>query len=131
MFSKTILYYVCIRTHNAGCSFEPIFMKFIPSVRVHPQVNPIVFGNNRPNRSTVLDITYVTLKSENMKTNHLRIDTTITKSNNFDFVIVLSSCCFSFGFSHFVIVQISNINNCKSSKNIINFHSFSANINFS
>ncbi len=43
---------ICIRTHDTGRSFEPIFMKFTWLVRVHSRVNPIVFGNNRPNRTT-------------------------------------------------------------------------------
>ncbi len=42
----------CIRSYNTGLSFDPIFMKFTWSVRVHSWVNPIVFGNNRPNRTT-------------------------------------------------------------------------------
>ncbi len=33
-------------------SFELIFMKFPCLMRVHPWVNPIVFGNNRANRTT-------------------------------------------------------------------------------
>ncbi len=44
--------YVCIRCYAIGCSFEPIFIKFTRLVRVHSWVNPIVFGNNRPNRTT-------------------------------------------------------------------------------
>ncbi len=43
--------YTYIRTHDTGRSFEPIIMKFTRFVRVHSLVNPIVFGNNRPNRS--------------------------------------------------------------------------------
>ncbi len=35
-----------------GSSFKPIFMKFTWLVRVYSWVNPIVFGNNRPNRNT-------------------------------------------------------------------------------
>ncbi len=44
--------YLCMRTHDIGRSFELIFMKFTRLVRVHSWVNPIVFGNNRPNRTT-------------------------------------------------------------------------------
>ncbi len=32
--------------------FEPIFIKLTWLVRVHSWVNPVVFGNNRPNRAT-------------------------------------------------------------------------------
>ncbi len=32
----------------------PIFMKFTWLVRVHSWVTPIVFGNNRPNRTTYM-----------------------------------------------------------------------------
>ncbi len=46
-----ILIYFCVRTHDTGRSFELIFMKFIPLMRVHSWVNPIVFGNNWPNRT--------------------------------------------------------------------------------
>ncbi len=42
--------YLCTRTYDTGASFELIFMKFTCLVRVHPWVNPIVFGNNQPNR---------------------------------------------------------------------------------
>ncbi len=41
-----------MRSYDTGRSFEPIFMKFTWLVRVHSWVNPIVFGNNRPNRTT-------------------------------------------------------------------------------
>ncbi len=37
-----------------GRSFDPIFLKFAWLVRVHLWVNPIVFGNNRPNRITYM-----------------------------------------------------------------------------
>ncbi len=47
-----INYIVCTRTHNAGPSFELIFMKFTCLLRVHPWVKSIVFGNNRPNGIT-------------------------------------------------------------------------------
>ncbi len=40
------------KKHDICRSFEPIFMEFIWLVRVHSWVNPIVFGNNRPNRTT-------------------------------------------------------------------------------
>ncbi len=40
------------KTHNTGPSFELIFLKFTQLVRVHLRVNSIVFGNNRPNRTT-------------------------------------------------------------------------------
>ncbi len=43
---------LCIRSYDTGSSFEPIFMKFTWLVRAHSWVNPIVFGNNRPNRTT-------------------------------------------------------------------------------
>ncbi len=43
---------VCIRSCDTGHSFDPIFMKFTWLVRVHSRVNPIVFGNNRPDRTT-------------------------------------------------------------------------------
>ncbi len=44
---------ICIRSYDTGRSFDPIFMKFSWLVRVHSSwVNPIVFGNNRPNRTT-------------------------------------------------------------------------------
>ncbi len=43
---------MCIRTHNTGRRFEPIFMKFTWLLRVHSWANPIVFGNNRSNRTT-------------------------------------------------------------------------------
>ncbi len=44
--------YICIRSYDTGRSFDPIFMKFTWLVRVHSWVNPIVFGNNRSNRTT-------------------------------------------------------------------------------
>ncbi len=47
-----IYIYVCIRSYDTGRSFDPIFMKFTWLVRVHSKVDPIVFGNNRPNRTT-------------------------------------------------------------------------------
>ncbi len=51
--SAMLLYsYICIRLRDTSRSFEPIFMKSTWLVRVHPRVNPIGFGNNRPNRST-------------------------------------------------------------------------------
>ncbi len=37
---------------DTGRSFETIFMKFTWWVPIHQWVNPIVFGNNRPNRTT-------------------------------------------------------------------------------
>ncbi len=43
---------ICIRSYDTGRSFEPTFMAFTWLVRVHSWVNPIVFGNNRPNRTT-------------------------------------------------------------------------------
>ncbi len=45
---------ICIRSYDTGRSFDPIFMKFTWLVRVHSGVNPIVFGNNRPNRTTYM-----------------------------------------------------------------------------
>ncbi len=44
--------YLCTRTYNTGASFELISMKFACLMRVHPWVNSIVFGNNRPHRTT-------------------------------------------------------------------------------
>ncbi len=45
--------YLCTRTYNIGTSFKQIFfMKFACLIRVHPWVNPIVFGRNQPNRIT-------------------------------------------------------------------------------
>ncbi len=43
-----------IRSYDTGRSFDPIFTKFTWLMRVHPWVNPIVFGNNRPNRTTYM-----------------------------------------------------------------------------
>ncbi len=40
---------LCTRTYDAGARFELIFMKFACLMRVHPWVNPIVFGNNQLN----------------------------------------------------------------------------------
>ncbi len=48
---------VCKRSYDTGDtgrSFDPIFMKFACLVRVHSWVNPIVFGHNRPNRTTYM-----------------------------------------------------------------------------
>ncbi len=51
--SAMLIYlYICIRSYDTGRSFDPIFMKFTWLMRVHSWVNPIVFGNNRPNRTT-------------------------------------------------------------------------------
>ncbi len=47
-----IYIYICIRSYDTGRSFDPIFMKFAWLVRVYSWVNPIVFGNNWPNRTT-------------------------------------------------------------------------------
>ncbi len=44
--------YICIRSYDTGRSFEPIFMKFTWLVRVHSWVNPIIFRNNRLNKTT-------------------------------------------------------------------------------
>ncbi len=44
--------YLRIRTYDIGASFELIFMKFTRLMRVYLWVNPIVFGNHRPNRTT-------------------------------------------------------------------------------
>ncbi len=44
--------YICIGSYDTGRSFEPIFTKFTSLVRVHSWMNPIIFGNNRPNRTT-------------------------------------------------------------------------------
>ncbi len=41
-------YIICIRTHDTGCSFEPIFMKFTWLVRLHSWVNPIVLETIGP-----------------------------------------------------------------------------------
>ncbi len=43
---------IYIRSYNTGRSFDPILMKFTWLVRVHSWVNPIVFRNSRPNRTT-------------------------------------------------------------------------------
>ncbi len=43
---------VCVRSYNTVRSFDSIFMKFTWLMRVLSWVNPIVFGNNRPNRTT-------------------------------------------------------------------------------
>ncbi len=43
---------LCIRTHDTGHSFQPIFIKFTRFVRVRTWVNPTVFGYNRPSRTT-------------------------------------------------------------------------------
>ncbi len=45
---------ICIRSYDTGRIFEPIFMKFTWLVRIHSWVNPIVFGNNRSNRTTYM-----------------------------------------------------------------------------
>ncbi len=45
--------YLCTRTYDIEASFELIFRKFVCLMRVHPRVNPIVFVNNRPNRTIV------------------------------------------------------------------------------
>ncbi len=44
--------YICIRTHDTGYNSLPIFIKLTWLVRLQPWVNPIVFGNNRSNRTT-------------------------------------------------------------------------------
>ncbi len=44
--------YWAYAAYYTGHSFEQIFMKFTWSVRVHLRLNPIVFGNNRTNRTT-------------------------------------------------------------------------------
>ncbi len=44
--------YICIRSYDTGPNFKPIFMKFARLVRVLSWVNPTVFGNNRPNRTS-------------------------------------------------------------------------------
>ncbi len=49
------IYILCIKTHDTGCSFGPIFMKFTWLVRVHPWVNPTAFGNNWPNKTTDME----------------------------------------------------------------------------
>ncbi len=43
---------ICIRSYDTGRSFDPMFMKFTWLVRGHSWVKPIVFGNNRSNRTT-------------------------------------------------------------------------------
>ncbi len=48
-FPKT---HQCISSYDTNHSFEPIFMNFTQLVLVHSWVNCIVFGNNRPNRTT-------------------------------------------------------------------------------
>ncbi len=49
-----IYIYIYKRWNDAGRSFESIFMKFTWLVRVHSWVNPIVLGNNWPNRTTYI-----------------------------------------------------------------------------
>ncbi len=41
-----------MRSYDSGRSSDPIFMKFTWLVRVHSWVNLIVFGNDRPNKTT-------------------------------------------------------------------------------
>ncbi len=48
------IYIKCTRSYGTGRSFDPIFMKFTWLVLVHSWVNPIVFGNNGPNRTTYM-----------------------------------------------------------------------------
>ncbi len=40
--------------HDAGRTYEPIFMKFTRLVRVHTRVTPIFFGNSRSDRTADL-----------------------------------------------------------------------------
>ncbi len=47
--------YLCTRTYDTGGSFELIFIKFAYLMRVHPRVNPIVFGDNWPYRTTDME----------------------------------------------------------------------------
>ncbi len=44
--------YLCTRTYDIGASFELIFMKFACLIQIHLWVKTIVFGNNRPSRTT-------------------------------------------------------------------------------
>ncbi len=46
--------YVRTRTYDTWTNFELIFVKFACLMRIHPWVNPVVFRNNRPNRTTNL-----------------------------------------------------------------------------
>ncbi len=48
------IYMYMYKKLDTGCSFDPIFMKFTWLVRVHSWGNPIVFGNNRHNRTTYM-----------------------------------------------------------------------------
>ncbi len=50
--SAMIIYFIYISSYDTGRSFDPIFLKFTWLVRVQSWVNPMVFGNNRPNRTT-------------------------------------------------------------------------------
>ncbi len=55
-YKSAMLIYIYIykRSYDTGRSFDLIFMTFTWLVRVHSWVNHIVFGNNRPNRTTYM-----------------------------------------------------------------------------
>ncbi len=46
-----VIIYICVRPHDIGRHFELIFLKFTWLMQVHPWMNLVVFGNNRPNRT--------------------------------------------------------------------------------
>ncbi len=48
------VWYMYKNVYDTGRTFEPIFMKLTRLVRVYPRVNSIVFGNNRPNKTTYI-----------------------------------------------------------------------------
>ncbi len=49
---KCVCMYVMYKNARYRSRFEPIFIKFVWSVRVLPRMNPIVFGKTRPDRTT-------------------------------------------------------------------------------
>ncbi len=51
LFVYLLYLYICIRTHDASCNFERIFMKFTWCGFTH-RWTLLFFGNNRPNRTT-------------------------------------------------------------------------------
>ncbi len=50
--SAMLMYFYIFKKLRYRSHFDPIFMKFRWLVRVHSWVNPIVFGNSLPNRTT-------------------------------------------------------------------------------
>ncbi len=55
-YESTMLIYIFIyiRSYDISRGFDQTFMKFTWLVRVYSWVNPIVFGNNGPNRTTYM-----------------------------------------------------------------------------